>query len=523
MSSFASEYIKKIFDNLKIIHTDNPRWKNELRNEIGEFIPETTRPYNAILNMEEKMASSIVIEREYVDQDYLDTFSCFYCRLFESSSPKTIRLHFFKEKITYPDLMDLSGKEYLGYSVIRPIRSCRTGRTVLKSPLDNGNTQYTLCKTEFSVNLSGSQLYVCGMPFIQQDTNVTVCAESSLWMAALYMHQKYKFARFTPSDITKLATKYVTVGPPRTGLTVTQMVSALREMGYQPVRFVNHSKSETIQIIYSYIESEIPVLVTLKSPTTNKAHVITIIGHDYNFRISTPIKSNVNMIKNFYFHDDAFGPYKKINIDNGAKIKLGRKSLKYFLDPPPTCFKPQKNVEKMFAQYLLVPLPEEITLQAEDILRHIKALFSIQFFNPVLLALRQKCPRIPKEILFLPEELENIVIRVYLQSSNEFKTSLPNGMSERFKLIYRAMRLPKYIWVVELSTREALSKPKANDRTRLGEIIIDSTADRHALLDSCIALHFRGRMITRLGIIDFDPREGPYPIRVRTPGKKKKT
>lgn len=110
---------------------------------------------------------SVIIEKDYMDQDFLEEYSEFYCKSLEVYFSKTHHLHFFEEHITYDDFKDLSTKQYLGYSVVRPINSYRTGKTVIKSPYDDGNTRFTSCKTTFTTNLLGSNLKIQETPFIQ--------------------------------------------------------------------------------------------------------------------------------------------------------------------------------------------------------------------------------------------------------------------------------------------------------------------------------------------------------------------
>lgn len=489
--------LKDIFDNLIIIQTDTSNWKRNLMKETGKTVSETATPIKNILDLVKNLGcQSVVIEKEYVDADYLEEYSDFYSRSFRDYSSKSIRLHFFGDKINYQNLVDLSDKRYLGYSVVRPIGSFRTGRTILISPYHDGDRYFTLCKDSFGVNLSGNNLKVCAMPFIQQDTNINVCAQATLWMTHYYMHKRFGYPRFTPPEITRLATKYMTIGPVRRGLHVNQMLAALREMGYSPVVFTNYSPSDTTKIIYSYVESEIPVILTLKLPN-GEGHAIVIIGHDYNVKnkLTNRERFNIGFIDHFYYHDDAEGPYRKLNLKRHGYISI------------------RDNVT-----HVLVPSPKEITMQIDDVLKHIIELVDINILNNFtgLFKDAEKCK-------FSAKEIYGLVFRTYLRRSNDFKNNLPNEMSEFFRLKYKAMRMPKYVWVTELSRKELLNLPLSKNRKIFGEIIIDSTADRHARFESFLAIHLLGRMLIRKPEehfpfeLLFDSTEEPYQHLVRRP------
>ncbi|MBA7493626.1 hypothetical protein ES702_04185 [subsurface metagenome] len=494
------EEMKKILNNFEIIYTDETNWESNLIEKLTQPISYLREPTGAliplrnILKIEKEMGcQSIVLENQYVDEDYLQEYSSFYSKSFLPYSTTTKRLHFFKDKVGYEDLLGLSGKEYLGYSVVRPILSFRTGRTVIQSPYDNGDNLYTLCRASFDVNLAGSHLKVDGSPFIQQDTNVNVCAQSAIWASSLFMNKKYGYPRYYPPQITEFATRYLTVGPPREGLTINQVVTALRDMGYNPVVFTNYDLRRSLKIIYAYIESELPVILALDTPYGG--HAITVIGHDYNmkadFDFSEDFASTVDIIDHFLYHDDAEGPYRKLKTrpSNTKELSI-------------------RNLVK-----LMVPTPRQVTLQADDVIEHLKELLKLDTLNRFFKFVKQE------EYSYSPIDLHKLVIRTYLRRSNDFKTSLPEGLSERFKFKYRAMGMPKYIWITEISRGELLKHPASNQRRIIGEVIIDSTADRH-LPESWLAVHLLGRMfIRRVHKLEFDAdlNEKPYPHLVRKP------
>lgn len=504
--------LEETFYNIDILYTTDPKWKIKLFTKLRLIKTRGKEPYfnrrvgvlSNILDMVKKLGcKSVIIEKDYMDQDFLEEYSEFYCKSFGAHSSKTHRLHFFEEeRITYDDFKDLSTKKYLGYSVVRPINSYRTGKTVIKSPYDDGNTRFTSCKATFTTNLSGSNLKIQGTPFIQQDNNINVCAQASMWMASYYLHQKYGHSRFYPPEITHLATRYMYIGAPRVGLNPIQMVTALHDMGYQVARFpVNFSQDDyvnkAILLISSYVKSELPAILVLRTSTSLKdCHAICVVG--YSYKVGFPMSSEdlfcANSIEHFYYQDDASGPYRILYKDN----------------PPRNNFSIKDNVE-----LIIVPLPKQITLQADDVYKLVPGLIKRDFLNSII-NFFQKFFEEKEKLRFSQFELQGLVCcQSYLRRSFDFKSSLPEEMSSRFRLIYKAMLMPKYIWVIELTKKNLVGSSLSKKDKIIGEILIDSTSNRNDTgSQSYLAIHLNGRMIVRkfpnLFSLYHDLDEKPY-------------
>lgn len=124
----------------------------------------------------------VVIERHYIDKDYRDTFSHFHSKRFNTPSSRCVRLHFFAAPVTEEEIAAGEAKvqdSYLGYSVIRPTKPNCIGRTLLAHTLRlRPDAHLTICREE--AHVLGTRLTVEGFPFISQDADATVCAESAL-------------------------------------------------------------------------------------------------------------------------------------------------------------------------------------------------------------------------------------------------------------------------------------------------------------------------------------------------------
>ena len=490
-----------LYDNLKVINASQAGWEDKILKKIGPKEPHTIAPFKAILNLAQELGvKTVVIESNYVDSEFLDEFRTHYCASFRCYPTLCKRIHFFNNSFTKKEVptLNLVEQGYLGFSIIRPIGSFCTGRTILISPKHDGNTMFTLCKARFETNLAGNKLFVDGMPFMQQDTNVGVCAQAAIWMASLYMHQKFNLPHFSPSQITVAATKSLTIGPIRRGLVPEQILTALREMDYTPVIFIHYDDEVSSRIIYAYAESELPVIMLLQ--VGKEGHAVVVGGHDFHYRrhINSSWESNIHWVDRFYIHDDAMSPYAQMLV----RGRVGRKrDVSYSI--------------KEHARYIIVPVPPAITMQADDVFDHGDTL--MECLNDLVDLFGPKA----EPFHFSNVELTGIVLRTYLRASNDFKVGLSTGMSKLFQHRYKSMCMPRYIWVTEVSKHKYINKSRSRDRKIIGEIIIDSTADRHAHMESYLAIHLLGRMIVRRPeetepyALYVDPSEKPYGHLVR--------
>lgn len=487
---------EELYDNIRLIDATKRNWKAEILRLIGQSEPHTLQPLKSIFRMVEELSvKTVALEHDYVDVDFLDEFQHYYCKRFSDIPSKCTRLHFFQNHFTMSELpyLELVNQGYLGFSVVRPTRSYRTGRTVIISPKDDKHSLFTLCKVSFEANLSGNALQVQGMPFMQQDTNVCVCAEAALWMTILYMHKKFGSPCFRPSQITLAATRSLTVGPVRRGLIPEQVLAALRETGYEPLIFSHYDPEITSKIIYAYVESEIPVILLVKVGT--EGHAVVVIGHDFHTR-AKPLRiwnSNIYWIDRFYLYDDAVGMC--------VPLFLRKRSVRSY------------SISQ-HAAYVVVPVPQDVSMQASDVFDHVDVLK--EHINDLIDLFEDSEP-----FRFTPSELTGLVFRTYLRLSNDFKTGLPPKISEFFRHRYKSLRMPRYIWVTEISKAEHINKPRSQDRKIVGEIIMDSTADQHSEMTSYLAIHLFGRFIVKRPEEDMpyamyiDPTEMPYSHLVR--------
>ena len=424
-----------------------------------------------LLNLHE--VKSVIVEADYVDRNFSRAYIHSYSRIFKDQPRRTIRLHFFREKLTsFTVLLDEKKlqKSYIGFCVIHPIQRGIIGRTVLPPPSERESPcSFVTCQSHFSVNLSGAQLKAKGVVFVQQDGRVAACATAAAWIAVKQLTKYFELGLSVPSEseITQAATRHLLVprwgsGPP--GLTIEQMLLALREMGLEPVSHeaeAYKNPEELKTIIYGYVESGIPPILLLE--LKNGHHAVVAVGHTYspfhareNF-VSPKYHLSTEWCPAFLVHDDQMGLYIKLKIKQNSKRKL-----KVFLDESDFLAQ-NKMLRKWYKDATLigaiVPLPRPITLTPEKAIEKARSVFEIAFE-----AAGRDYPLEP-------------VYRIFLVPSNRFKRGLipskVKGLSLELVHWYRSTVYPRYIWVVELSTKDLWDKKDPDKLSVIGEITMD--------------------------------------------------
>ena len=296
---------------------------------------------------------SAIVEREYIDKDYRDTFTNFHAKRFNTPPSRCVRLHFFEKPIIETHLNSADGfrkdNEYLGYSVIRATRPNSVGRTFLSHKLRNDPHSH-LCLCDEKVQVLGEKMEVSGFPFISQDADATVCAESSLWMVLRYLSNRYShYAETLPFQITKLASNHA-IGKrvfPSAGLYSWQLAEALRLREVSPLIYSRLQFGDEFEhLLYTYIESGFPLLTTIDK------HVFVTFGHTSEFgTIPAPVTGKFRYTSCFNesltICDDRCFPYQSLRRDSTRRTA--------------SCSK----VSFADINEFIVPLPEKVFLSAE--------------------------------------------------------------------------------------------------------------------------------------------------------------
>jgi hypothetical protein len=428
----------------------------------------------------------IAVERHYIDKDYRDTFSNFHSKRFSTPSSRCLRFHFFDRPITREALKAGPDKQsYLGYAIIRPTKPNCIGRTLLvPSSRGPASAWASLC-TEH-VSILGTELDVVGFPFISQDADVTVCAQSAVWMLLRYFSNRYRvYPETYPFQVGNL-TKDYSLGRifPSSGLYVWQMAEALRRIGFGSVIYTRRRFPEFDHLLYTYIESGIPVLAGLKD------HVVVAFGHRSNF--STAPSGSGPFFTSGY--NDAF----VINDDNAVPYQLLHKSAASGIGAHSSKYHFEDIVD------FVVPLPDKVFLPAES-------------FQTVVTTILEKSTDFGVATLSPMLRKSGLVLRLFLTTGKSFKKRLAERKMGHALVedMYRNLPLPHFVWVCEISHSEVFSKHEI-----WGEILWDAT--RNACEpNGWIALHYPEILVVDTGsalngsqeLIKFDLQNSvTYPV-----------
>ena len=412
-------------------------------------------------------AKTIIVEFDYVSKDYLIDFATYFVTCFDQYSKNCIRLHFFNKTLSQEefekiivknthDESELWKSSYLGYVVGKPLPIRIIGKTVLKpynSEDKDGNFRNYFGVRNYYINVFGNKVKLAALGYMEQDSVVSVCATSAIWM----MLQKASMNKYavskTPSQITDEADIVGTHGErifPNQGLSVKQISQSIYKSGLvSDIRTSdkNHELSRSFlkKYVYAYSPIGIPLILVLEVPYVDKGsfkyghHAVTVVGYKignpdlkvtYNYPNLRFIAENVSKL---YTHDDAWGPYASFDFEEGANEEY-RFETKWSQAVSPS--------QPTHLTNIIIPLYHKIRITYEDV----------------------------EKIVIGVNELINLIYKleldwdITLQYSEQFKTdSKVYELNLAKNILFTSM--PKYIWVAKCSIKNKL----------LFEIIFDAT------------------------------------------------
>jgi hypothetical protein len=460
-----SRHFESMFQTFKLQHRSD--WE-----KLAKFIPfldmRSARRLRAATG---SRVGWVIVEDQYIDRDYRDTFSHIFSRRFATPSARCQRLHFFGiELAEAPDLNSLHERAlqdaYLGYAVIRPTRPNGLGRMLVSPRMvlaDPEGIEASLCVEQ--VSLFGSQLQIRGFPFIRQDVDVTTCAQATLWMLRRYYSNRYhQYAETRPYELSVLASRHLHGDRsfPATGLSDWQMAEMLRGLGFSPMIYVKKKFEKFESLLHCYLDSGVPLVLSFDRESGQggesfAGHAVACFGFRHRMILKHENGLGDYRMKSVLVNDDNYPPYLEVG--------------DY---PPPEEYEGAPRFENISS--MIVPLPERISLLAEqfDILvRNLveKGAWSLATQSPIL-------DKVAKD--------GKLALRIYLTTCKNLKQALSEQkMPDSFvENCYRLMPLPHFVWVCELHDTR-LDWPKRC----LGEILWDATCNQYER-QGLLALHF---------------------------------
>ncbi|TKJ36594.1 hypothetical protein CEE37_15045 [candidate division LCP-89 bacterium B3_LCP] len=421
---------------------------------------------------------TVIAENNYTDRDFRSLYYRHYAKVYRSVERQSVRLHIFRDLISFknicPPANDLVSLPYEGYLCLSLLDRPYLGRTVLRF-YPNDKRDF-ICQTEHEARLFGCKLSVKGFPFIWQDQEVIRCAHVSLWMIHRYFSTRYNFYREAlPHEIlwdTEVPWKRLI---PSGGLNVMQLGSILSALGYHPeVLSRSEDPEDFFSVLHAYIESRIPVIACTRN------HAVVIIGR------SAPKADHLTNSHRLYRKEGAYlTPYYDaadycdsliVNDDrNLFPYKYWNRKVNSLIQGTST--RTIKDVE-----FIIVPLYEKIFLSARLAKSHGLSLIS----HPKIGIRSLITKKIGKKILENINLKDPLIIRTVLTSSRTYLNYLTRTLSdESTAQLLRYFNLPKFIWLVEISTKDLFFKNVSipgikNEQSgmKFGEILLDATAGR---------------------------------------------
>lgn len=409
---------------------------------------------------------TIIIERNYIDKDYLIDYSNYYSRSFSKIERLVNRVHFFNIKISRQRFKkwlcennhNSLQEAYLGFSIVRPITDDESnfyiGRTLLKTYCrDQSSNIRHFLKGKCSANLYGIDLEIETLPFQAQDSTVGGCATVALWITQYPLNWLFGVKIAAPSDITKHATKFPALSKrnPSTGLFMDQMLHYLNSIdvdvdvihvsnyfeyktpnGSIDVSYTAEPENVTIAnlAIMAFQRIGIPIIaaMAIKNEGEWRHHVAVISGYKSN---------NKHELMEFYVHDDQIGPYSRTSwYDSTIRTETGPKLVKQVKSD----WTIKYGCQECAIQYLIIP----------EYLK-IRTLFSALFL----------------EYNKLKKEMDNVgnLVDLLLYDINEYKKEIASKkINNKLKIL--TYQLPKYFFVFRIF----------DDTREYGDMIFDATA-----------------------------------------------
>lgn len=417
---------------------------------------------------------TIVCEREYVDKIYRDTYYEYFASKHLIYEKNCKRLAFFIGEISAEKFYDYNlentrflQQQFVGISIIKPVKVGKIGKTLL-DPLKIKIDSSYIRTTPFDFILLGHSLKIDAFPYSSQDSETMTCAETTVWNILEYYGTRYpEYRTILPSQLLSELEKisYERILPSR-GLDYYTISELLKTFGFAPRLYSANANNEDFQhIFHYYVESGIPLAVGVEGKRNKDdiKHSIVCIGHGKKRK---PLKGiELKSIGNYKYIDsaDLYDEYVIMD-DNQLPYRL-------------QSFHRMTQYDEPKVVVFTVPLYKRIFLEAKDASIIVK-----QILENDALGFAGMIPKINESL----DDNNPIVLRLYLTTSRKYKSfRINNEKNIKAKNFYARLRLPRFIWVAEISTFFSYENEKI-----YGEIIIDATSSRMSCLDSLIMIRY---------------------------------
>ena len=418
---------------------------------------------------------AVVVEYPYVDKVYRNSYYRYYSGKAKPVSRDCIRLSFFIDTnptmVGNPMIHEIWERQYRGFMILRPTELNVVGRNAI-SPDIYVENNFLICKTEIPASVNGLKVNVEAFPASSQDSETMVCAETAVWATMEYFGNRYaEYSPVRPSHIIKLLkNQSFSRQLPSDGLTSEQICYLFKNMNFQPILRPVLGNASDYGMIGSFVESGIPVVLSITNyidetyPVKDRiGHAILCIGHEQvtDESINQAGSEDINGIP-FVDYDNIKKRFVYID-DNYPAYRMD------YLESPAECYS-EKKWKDCRIRYAAYPLYEKILLMPYAV-KNMATNF-VHYLNGV-------------------KDGREITMRTFLASSRSYKDYVcRSNMAKEMREMILNLYLPKFIWVVELSTRDGLKNNYAE-----GLLIFDSTEPKLSNLTPLELMYYNGQAV----------------------------
>lgn len=372
----------------------------------------------------------IIIDYPYYDSDYLSTYYIFYAKKFRNYDKKCYRLILLSED-----------ERLIGFVTLRPTHEgSKFGKSYLNpNALISGHAHIMLEK--FKLHYNGDEYLIQAFPWMQQESDVAICAHTALWSLIRYAK---KFRQYPVLSMSEIIDKVEcdTRKIPSLGLTVTQVSNVLLKCGFSPIirnKTMNDGSSSLLNECLTYIDSGIPIIGTMDTLD----HAVVIVGYyDVDRKeineatiskglckrilrngdlVDTDIILHTELIRSIIVNDDNFFPYKKV-----------RKVPPLYVNPSEVASEESYLAESI--DHAIIPLYSRTQLVYNDVISNFVGLNAMKIMD---------WPS-PK------------VVRIYMTSASTYKEYMKKVLisspsnKDLCDFIF-TLELPRFIWCIEVA------------------------------------------------------------------------
>lgn len=391
---------------------------------------------------------AVLVEFNYVDKDYRSTYYHFYAKKGRRYRADCLRLHFFDGDTTFEAttlaLTHQCGEpddHYLGFVTVRPTFLFTIGRSILDPRVRIGMSGKVII-SRHKVHLLGYDYQAKGFPWMQQHSDISVCAHTACWAIVRHYSERYrKYHELLTHDITRLAHPYDPGGiRPSRGLQIAHAERIFSEAGNYPVVSSVAQDMDTnaedrklfMRQLFAYLDSGFPLFLAVAGE-----HAVAAIGYQWKpgeTAVDVGPRNAWDMVDSIIVADDNHLPYIALAESTHGQQRYTLSQVHAFIAPlPEKIFYPADAVETVSADlatmlHATLPFPNP-----NDMV--------VRYFVTTAASLRRHMRKQSKE--FTPE-----MVNIFMQLS-----------------------MAQFVWVVEYSS---LTDWNAN---RVGvRAIIDATA-----------------------------------------------